>query len=138
MEDRENLIFWMISSLEAIFCEKFAESTEKIRKIAKQECPEAPKGWQIWQMWVTGPSNPPADLRAGAMGKTPPYLVGESPPADTGQIPCGSEKTLPMEAQIRGRFRSGLPLTSGAIPSCVPPETALAWLTSQKSDLADF
>ena len=97
----------MISSLEAIFCEKFAESTEKIRKIAKQECPEAPKGWQIWQMWVTGPSNPTAMVRAGAMGKTPPYLPGQSPPADTGQIPCGSEKTLPLEAQIRGRFRSG-------------------------------
>ena len=59
----------MISSLEAIFCEKFAESTEKIRKIAKQECPEAPKGWQIWQMWVTGASDPPAKVRAGAMGK---------------------------------------------------------------------
>ena len=59
----------MISSLEAIFCEKIAESTERIRKIAKQECPEAPKGWQIWQMWVMGPSNPPAMLRAGAMGK---------------------------------------------------------------------
>ena len=59
------------------------------------------------EKWSTSASRRPAALRAGAMGKTPPYLVGESPPADTGQIPCGSEKTLPLEAQIRGRFRSG-------------------------------
>ena len=59
------------------------------------------------EKWGTTASNRPAALRERATGKTPPYLVGESPPADTGQIPCGSEKTLPLEAQIRGRFRSG-------------------------------
>ena len=59
------------------------------------------------EKWGTVASRRPAMLRAGAMGKTPPYLVGESPPADTGQFPCRSEKTLRMEAEIRGRFRNG-------------------------------
>ena len=59
------------------------------------------------EKWGTTASKSPATLRAGAMGKTPPYLVGESSPADTGQFPCRSEKTLPMEAQIRGSLPHG-------------------------------
>ena len=48
---------------------QIAEIAKKIGNIVKQEGPEAPNGSQILEEWVTSASNPPAPLRAGAMGK---------------------------------------------------------------------
>ena len=39
------------------------------------------------EKWGTVASKRPAVLRAGAMGKTPPYLPDQSPPADAEGFP---------------------------------------------------